>query len=60
MNEENKKKFLEDFKKSDITKKIDMWFYALDQGATWEELISEMSNIATMDQLKKGKVVKQE
>ena len=60
MDEENKKMFLDDFKKSDIKKKIDMWFYALDQGAMWEELISEMSNIATMDQLKKGKVVKQE
>ena len=59
MNEEDMKKFLEDFKKADLEAKMDMWFYALDQGSIWEELIAEMSNIATMDQLKQGKPLKQ-
>ncbi len=48
MKEEDKKKFLEDFKKADISKKLDMWFFALDQVTVWDELISEMSMIAQM------------
>ena len=55
MNEEDVKQFMEDFKKSDIQKKLDLWFYALEQEGQWEEIISEMSNIATMEQLKQGK-----
>jgi hypothetical protein len=55
MNEEDMKTFLDDFKKSDVNKKLDMWYYALDQEATWEELIAEMSNLAQMDVMKKGK-----
>ena len=31
MNEKDVKDFLEDFKKVDIQKKMDMWFYALEQ-----------------------------
>jgi hypothetical protein len=38
--------FLEDFKKADINKKLDMWYYALDQEAFWEEVISDMAEIA--------------
>ena len=60
MKEEDKKKFLEDFKKADITKKLDMWYYALDQVSLWEESIAEMSNIAQIDTMKKGQVVKKE
>ena len=60
MKEEDKKKFLEDFKKADITKKLDMWYYALDQVSLWEESIAEMSNIAQIDSMKKGQVIKQE
>ena len=60
MKEEDKKKFLEDFKKADITKKLDMWYYALDQISLWEESIVEMSNIAQIQSMKKGKVVSQE
>ena len=48
MKEEDKKKFLEDFKKADISKKLDMWFFALDQVTVWDELIAEMSMIAQM------------
>jgi hypothetical protein len=46
MNEKDKKEFLEDFKKADIDKKLDMWYYALDQEGLWEEVIAEMSTIA--------------
>ena len=57
MNEEDKKKFLEDFEKADVAKKLDMWYFALDQGALWEELIAEMSNTAQMQAMKAGKAV---
>ena len=60
MNEEDKKAFLEDFKKADISKKLDMWFYALDQEGLWEEMIKEMSFIAQMQQPKQKKVVEEE
>lgn len=55
MNEDDKKAFLEDFKNGDINQKLDMWFYALDQGGIWEELLAEMSNIATVEQMKQMK-----
>ncbi len=57
MKEEDKKVFLEDFEKADINKKLDMWYYALDQEAIWEEIISEMSDIAQMQQMQKRKIV---
>jgi hypothetical protein len=56
MNEEDKKAFLDDFKKADIEKKLDMWFYALDQEGLWEELLAEMSMIAQMQNPMKGKM----
>ena len=59
MKEEDKKAFLEDFKKAKIEQKLDMWFYALDQERFWEEIIAEMSNIATIQQLKQGKPIVQ-
>jgi hypothetical protein len=55
MNEKDMKAFLDDFKKSDNNKKLDMWYYALDQEALWEELIAEMSNFAQMENIGKGK-----
>ena len=55
MKEEDKKIFLEDFEKADINKKLDMWYYALDQGALWEEIIAEMSNYATIQAMKEGR-----
>ena len=55
MKEEDMKAFLDDFKKSDINKKLDMWYFALDQEALWEELIAEMSNLAQMETIGKGK-----
>ena len=60
MNEEDIKAFLGDFKKADIAKKLDMWFYALDQEGSWEELIAEMSNTAQMQQMQQGKKIVQE
>ena len=48
MKEEDKKTFLEDFKKADTKQKLDMWFYALDQEGIWEELLAEMSMVAQM------------
>jgi hypothetical protein len=60
MNEEDKKAFLDDFKKADIEKKLDMWFYALDQEGLWEELLAEMSMIAQMQNPMKGKIEEEE
>ena len=56
MNEDDKKAFLEDFRKSNITKKIDMWFFALENEALWEEIIAEMSNIAQIQNMGKEKI----
>jgi len=54
MNEQDKKTFLEDFKKADISKKLDMWYYALEQEGLWEEIIAEMSMIAQAQNPKRG------
>lgn len=53
MNDEDKKQFLEDFKKVEIAKKLDMWYYALEQEAIWDEILSNMSDIATELNLKR-------
>ncbi len=54
MNEEDIKAFLEDFKKAEIEKKMDMWFFALDQEAIWDEIMDEMSKIARIQMMKSG------
>jgi len=54
MNEEDKKAFLEDFKKADLEHKMDMWFFALDQEAMWEEIMDEMSKTARIKLMKEG------
>lgn len=46
MNEEDKKAFLEDFKKAEVSKKLDMWYHALEQEVLWDEILAEMSEIA--------------
>ena len=46
MNEEDKKELMEEFKKADGSKRLDMWDYALDQQVLWENIIVEMQNIA--------------
>ena len=60
MNEEDRKAFLDDFKKADMDKKLDMWYYAVDQEGLWEEILAEMSMIAQATNPQKGKVVEEE
>jgi hypothetical protein len=60
VNEEDRKAFLDDFKKADMDKKLDMWYYAVDQEALWEEILAEMSMIAQATNPQKGKVVEEE
>jgi len=46
MNEDEKKEFIEEFKKADGGKRLDMWDFALAQQVLWEKTIAEMQNIA--------------
>lgn len=46
MNEDEKKEFIADFTKADLSKKLDLWYFAVEQEAIWEELLAEMSMIA--------------
>ncbi len=46
MNDEDKKELMEDFKKGDGTKRLDLWDYALSQQVLWENIITEMQKIA--------------
>jgi len=46
LNEEDQKRFLEDFKKAEINKKLDMWYYAVEQEAIWQESLDEMAALA--------------
>jgi len=59
MNDKDKKTFLEDFTKADISTKLDMWFYAIEQDALWEEIIAEMSMVAQINQNPKAKIVEE-
>ena len=53
MNEEDKKEYLEEFGKADGAKKLDMWYYALEQEVLWEQILSEMSEIAKEQKMDK-------
>jgi len=55
MSEDEEKKFLDEFRNADMQQKLDMWFYAMQQSAFWDELMDEMSKIARIDQMKKIK-----
>ena len=46
MNEDDKKEFIEEFKKGDGAKRLDLWDYALSQQVLWENIIAEMQEIA--------------
>ncbi len=59
MNEDDKKTFLEDFKKADIQKKLDMWFFAMENIGLWDQIIAEMSFIATNLSGQKAKVIEE-
>lgn len=60
MNDQDKKTFLSDFKAADVQKKLDMWYFAVEQGALWEEILAEMSMIAQAANPQKGKIVEEE
>jgi hypothetical protein len=46
MNEDDKKQFIEDFKKAEGSEKLDMWDFGLEQQVLWETIIAEMQKIA--------------
>jgi hypothetical protein len=46
MNDDDKKQFIEDFKKVEGSEKLDMWDFALEQQVLWEKIIAEMQKIA--------------
>jgi hypothetical protein len=46
MNEKDKKELIEEFKKADGAKRLDIWDYALSQQVLWENIITEMQTIA--------------
>lgn len=46
MNEEDKKEIMEEFKKGDGAKRLDLWDYALQQQVLWDDIINEMQTIA--------------
>jgi hypothetical protein len=60
VNEDDKKAFLDDFKKANMDQKLDLWYYAVDQEAMWEEILAEMSMIAQAANPQKGKMVEEE
>jgi len=46
MNEEDKKELMKEFKSGDGAKRLDLWDYALSQQVIWEQIITDMQNIA--------------
>jgi len=46
MNDEDKKKFIEEFKKAEGEKKLDMWDFALGQQVLWEKIIADIQDIS--------------
>jgi hypothetical protein len=46
MNENDKKELIEEFKKGDGAKRLDMWDYALGQQVLWENIIADLQKIA--------------
>ena len=46
MNEDDKKEFMAEFNKADGPKRLDMLDYALAQQVLWENIITELQNIA--------------
>ena len=53
MNEDDKKEFLEDFRKAKGDAKLDMWYYALEQEVLWESILADMSEIAKEQKMDK-------
>ena len=46
MDDDGKKEFMDEFKKGEGSKRLDMWDYALSQQVIWEKIVTEMQNIA--------------
>ena len=46
MNVEDKKILMDEFKKVDGSKKLDLWDYACQQQVIWENIITEIQKIA--------------
>ncbi len=46
MNVEDKKALMDEFKKADGPKRLDLWDYACQQQVIWENIISEIQKIA--------------
>lgn len=46
MNEEDKKELIDEFKKADGAKRLELWDYALSQQVLWEMIISEIQKIS--------------
>lgn len=46
MDEEGKKELMDEFKKSEGDKRLDMWDYACSQQVLWENIITDMQKIA--------------
>jgi hypothetical protein len=46
MDDNDKKELIEEFKKADGAKRLDMWDYACQQQVIWENIITELQNIA--------------
>lgn len=46
MDEKDKTEILEEFKKADGSKRLDLWDYALGQQVLWENITAEIQNIA--------------
>ena len=53
MNDDDRNEFIDEFKKADGTKKLDMWYYALEQEVLWEDIIANMSEIAKKQKVDK-------
>jgi hypothetical protein len=43
-----------------MNKKLDMWYYAVEQDGLWEEILAEMSMIAQASNPQKGRIVEEE
>ena len=46
MNDEDKKELMEEFKKGDGAKRLELWDYACQQQVLWENIIIELQKIA--------------
>jgi len=51
MDEKGKKELLDEFKKGDGAKRLDLWDYALEQQVLWENIITELQKIEGQNRL---------